>query len=181
MSDFETFFRANEGRIHYQIQRLGVSGDLYEELYAEGIVALWKAYESFDEQKGNIGTYLNYQIRYRLLDVLRKKSRQNELKEEAEGEEKVRLDDGNRHGTSGLPLIRPDGVPLSRDAFWIEVRRHLTNRQWKWVEYFIIANLSVQEIAEIEGVSTSAVKSWGMEVRRKLRKKRVLERLLELL
>jgi len=43
--DFQTFFQTNEGRIHYQIQRLGITGDLYEDFYSEGMIALWKAYK----------------------------------------------------------------------------------------------------------------------------------------
>lgn len=78
--DFETFFKSNERRIHYQIHRLGISDDWYEDFYSEGILALWRAYEEYDEVKGDIGTFINFRIRYRLLDLLRKKIREQEKK-----------------------------------------------------------------------------------------------------
>lgn len=181
--DFEAFFKANERRIHYQIHRLGVADDLYAEFYSEGIFALWRAYKKFDPSKGNgnIGTYMNYQIRYRLIELIRKHVRDREVVEEANSEKVIQLDDGNRFGTTGLPVVDERGILLNNEAFWREVRSHLTENQWKWVKYFVIANLSVKEITEIEGVSAYAVKSWGREVRRKLRDERVKERLEKLL
>lgn len=179
--DFETFLKANENRIYFQIQRLGISEDLHEEFYAEGIVALWQAYKNFDETKGNIGTYLNFQIRFRLIDLLRKRIRQEEITEKAVNEEIVQIDDGNRHRASTIPLIGKKDIPLANSAFWKEVRSHLTDKQWKWVKYFIIADLTIQEITEIEDVSPSAVKSWGREVRRKLGNEEIKKRLEELL
>lgn len=81
--DFNLFFQTNESRIHYQIQRLRIPRNLYEEFYAEGIVALWHAYKHYKPGKGNIGTFLNYQIRFRLIDLIRKKARDLEVMESA--------------------------------------------------------------------------------------------------
>src|SRR5690625_1710149 len=171
----------NERRIYYQIQRLGVSEELYADFYSEGIVALWQAYKRYKPERGNIGTFLNYQIRFRLIDLLRKRIRQQEITEKAIQEKETQIDDGNRHRTSSMPLIDPTGIPLACDSFWEEVRSVLTEKQWKWVKYFIIADLSVKEIMEIENVSESAVKSWGREARRKLRDENVRRRLEELM
>ena len=79
--EFDMFFKANERRIHYQIHRLGINKEWYEEFYTEGNLALWNACKQFDETQGKIGTFLNYRIRYRLLDLLRKKLREQELVE----------------------------------------------------------------------------------------------------
>lgn len=38
--DFEMFFKTNERRIHYQIDRLGITGDIYSDFYTGGVVAL---------------------------------------------------------------------------------------------------------------------------------------------
>ncbi|HLR69978.1 MAG TPA: sigma-70 family RNA polymerase sigma factor [Pseudogracilibacillus sp.] len=167
--DFELFFRQHENRIHFQIHRLGVSVRWYDDFYSEGIVALWDAYREFDEARGNLGTFINYKIRFRLIDLLRKKLRRQEVMEEAVEEARVSLETGNRHRSSGMPLIDSSGIYLEDDTFWRKVRKCLTERQWLWVQYFIIADLSVQEIMELEGVSADAVKGWGREVRRKLR------------
>jgi len=175
--DFQTFFQTNQGRIHYQIQRLGITGDLYEDFYSEGMIALWKAYKSFEPTKGNLGTYLNFRIRYRLIDLLRKRARENEQIEQIIRDKITEIDGGHRYGLSKFPLVNQQGLPVSNEPFWHEVKRHLSKRQWQWVEYFIIADLTIQEIAEIESVSADAVKSWGREARRKLRKKEVIQRL----
>lgn len=168
-NNFELFFQANERRIHYQIHRLGVSGDWYEEFYSEGMVALWHAYREYDTKKISIGTFLNYRIRFRLIDLLRKKLRDQKAKEVIVREQGVGLVDGNQHRASGMPILDAQGIDLADDAFWQEVRGRLTENQWKWVHYFIISDLTVKEIMELEGVTADAVKGWGRAVREKLR------------
>lgn len=167
--DFELFFRQHENRIHFQIHRLGISPGWYDDFYSEGIVALWDAFREFDEARGNLGTFINYKVRFRLIDLLRRKLRRQEVIEEAIEQTRVSLESGNRHRASGRALVDASGIVLEDDTFWREVRRRLTERQWLWVKYFIIADLSVKEIMELEGVSADAVKGWGREVRRKLR------------
>jgi len=137
-------------------------------------------YKSFDPTKGNLGTYVNFRIRYRLIDLLRKIARESEQTEQMIQEKITEIDGGNRYGLSKFPLINRQGLPVSNEPFWQEVKRHLSKRQWQWVEYFIIADLTIQEIAEIESVSVDAVKSWGREARKKLRQKEVVERLKKL-
>lgn len=179
--DFEQFLKRHEQRIHFQIHRLNISKNDYDEFYAEGLLALWQAYQNFEPSRGKIGTYLNYRIRYRLIDLLREKSRIEERTEQILQASKIRLNDGHRHKTAKVPLVDPKGLPLSTDDFWQEVRRHLTERQWKWIKYFIIADLTIKEIMEIESVSADAVKSWGREARRKLRNPDIQQKLQKLL
>lgn len=40
---------------------------------------LWDAYRDFDEVRGNLGTFINYKIRFRLIELLRKKLRCQEV------------------------------------------------------------------------------------------------------
>lgn len=179
--NFETFFHTHERRIYYQMNRLNIPYHLHEEFYTEGLIALWKAYETFDPDQGNLGTYLNYRIRYRLLDHLRKRIRTDENNEKLLENTKVATDDGNRHRASGMPITDKQGIPLSKEPFWHEVKSHLTDNQWKWVKYFIIAELTIKEIMEIENVTADAVKGWGSRARKRLRDKDVIRRLKELL
>lgn len=179
--DFETFLKTHERRIHFQISRLNIPHTVYDEFYAEGVFALWQAYKEYESQLGDVGTFLNYRIRFRLIDLVRKRVRKQDGDEKVIDEAKIQLDDGHRHRATGMPIVSTHGVPLSNEPFWNEVRSHLSTRQWKWVKYFIIANLTVKEIMEIEGVSASAVKGWGREARRKLRDEQVRRRLEELL
>lgn len=57
----------------------------------------------------------------------------------------------------------------------------LTSNQWKWVYYFIIADLSIKEIMEIENVSADAVKGWGRATKKKLRNETTRKIILEYL
>ena len=178
---FESFFKVHERRIHFQINRLNIPRDLHPDFYAEGMIALWQAYQSFDPKRGNLGTYLNYRIRFRLIDLLRKKVQQEERIDKYIEQSKELLNDGNRYGTNKRPVIRVTELPLSNKPFWQEVKSHLTERQWKWVKYFIIAELTIKEIMEIEDVSADAVKGWGQAVRKKLRHEKIFKRLQQLL
>src|SRR5699024_2372615 len=143
-------------------------------------------YKEYDKTKGDVGTFINYRIRYRLIDLLRKKKRQQEREEQMIDEQKRQLTDGNRNRQSSLPIIDPTvdyiDIPCERNKeFWTFVKSQLTEKQWKWVKYFIIADLSIKEIMEIESVSADAVKGWGQAVRKKLRKESIKEKLYELL
>lgn len=178
---FNLFFKANDRRIYYQMQRLKIPRDLYDDFYAEGIFALWQAYKKHDQEKGDIGTYINYQIRYRMIDLIRKGTRDQEVVDSAIHENIVQIDDGNRYSQTGLTIISNHGITLENEAFWQEIQNNLTAKQWKWVQYFIIANLSIKEIVEIEHVTVDTVKSWGRQVRRKLRSNEMREKLEELL
>lgn len=175
---FEAFLDVHGDRIHYMIHRLGIKGDWYDEFYGEGLVALWQAYQEFEGDRAEVGTFLNYRIRFRLIDVMRKKLRDKEKEQLAyDGLVQV-LDCGNRHRASGVGLVDPSGLPVADSVFWEQVRELVTERQWLWIYYFIICDLTVKEIMELEGVSADAVKGWGRAARERLRDERV-RRLLE--
>ena len=163
------------------IHRLNVSGDWYDEFYAEGLLALWQAFGEFDEAKGDVGTFLNYRIRFRLIDLLRKKVREKEVKEELVRRTERELLKGTRHRATDMELVDPAGVELVDDTFWKLVRERLSDVQWKWVYYFIICDLSVKEIMELEDVAAHTVKNWGRSAREKLRDMALLEELQQYL
>src|SRR5699024_4265348 len=166
---FEQFFKANGHRIHFEIHRLGIPTNLHDEFYTEGIVALWKAYQEMDASKGNPGTFLNYRIRFRLIDLIRKKKREEENEEAFMQHSNTEMTNGARHRHSNTPLVKIPDIPVSDAALWHNIRQQLTTNQWKWVYYFIIADLSIKEIMEIENVTADAVKGWGRSAKKKLR------------
>src|SRR5699024_7089864 len=92
----QMIFKMHDRQIHYQIKRLNSTHAWYDDFYSEGIVALWQAYKNYETGKGNLRTFLNYQIRFRLIDLQRKKIREQEVAERAEKEEKRNIDTGNR-------------------------------------------------------------------------------------
>src|SRR5699024_5520436 len=122
-NQFETFFRANERRIHFQIHRLRIPHNLYDEFHTEGIVALWRAYQDVDQAKGNVGTFLNYRVRYRLIDLIRKKQREANQAETFLLHSITEMTDGCRHRDSNTPLINLPTIPVTDDSLWQAIKQ----------------------------------------------------------
>ncbi|MFD1363348.1 sigma-70 family RNA polymerase sigma factor [Lentibacillus salinarum] len=89
-------FEQNKQRIHYQIHKINIR-DPHQEFFQEGLVALWNAYETYQPDKGPMATYFNYMVRNRLIDRMRRETRQREIEKEAIQEQKTQLTDGNYH------------------------------------------------------------------------------------
>ncbi|SEQ47260.1 RNA polymerase sigma factor, sigma-70 family [Virgibacillus subterraneus] len=174
---FDEVFEQNERRIHYHMLKLGIK-DPHREFYVEGIYAMWMAYKKYNPNKGPLGTYFNYIIRNRLIDMLRQKTREDHNQSKITHKEICEVDNGNSCGEAKTPVIDTSGVTLPDCEFWHSVKEMLTENQWKWVKFYIIEGIPLQEIAQQEGVSEDAVKSWGRQTRRKLKgEKEVLVRL----
>lgn len=180
-NSFEHFFQANERRIHFHIHRLGIPTNLHDEFYTEGIVALWNAYQEMDQSKGNLGTFLNYRIRFRLIDLVRKKKREETKDEAFMQHSNTEMTNGTRHRHSNTPLVDIPNIPVSDTTFWQGIRQQLTVNQWKWVHYFIIADLSIKEIMELENVTADTVKNWGRAAKKKLRNETTRKAITEVL
>ena len=172
---FEEVFRQNERRLHYHIHRLNIN-DPHQEFYQEGMVAMWNAYEKYDPDLGPMATYFNYMIKNRLIDSIRKERRQQERDQQYSSDLESRQSNGNykRTGLVYSPIATPPAPSILDEEFWSEVKGILTENQWKWVKLYIIDNLTQREIADREGVSVEAVKSWAKEARKKLRSHHIL-------
>src|SRR5690625_211889 len=70
----EKLFR-QEQRIYYHIHRLRIPYAFHEEFYAEGMIALWQAYESYDSARGELDTHLNAALNFHFIDLIRKNKR----------------------------------------------------------------------------------------------------------
>ncbi|WP_373893778.1 sigma factor [Virgibacillus sp. CBA3643] len=44
-----------------------------KEFYQKGLCSMWQAYQTYQLDKGSIGTYFNYMVRNRIIDLMRKK------------------------------------------------------------------------------------------------------------
>ncbi len=166
---FEEIFKQNERRIHYQIHKMHIR-DPHQEFFQEGLVALWNAYETYQPDKGPMATYFNYMIRNRLIDRIRRDTRQNEIHQEAAHEQRTQYTDGNYHrGTEGSrPIVADQPLPLKDSSLWGNLQSQLTDKQWKWVYYVIIQEMPYKTIAEQENTTVDAVKNWGREVKKKI-------------
>lgn len=168
---FEEIFKQNERRIHYHLHKLNIN-DPHRDFYQEGLCAMWNAYETYQPDKGPMATYFNYIIRNRLIDLLRKQTRESENVENTIQESKTQLDDGNHHIRKGISYpITPtsNDIPLNDPTLWKNLKSQLTENQWKWIYYYIIGDMSVKDIAIQENTTVDAVKGWGKQVRKKLR------------
>ncbi|WP_174614720.1 sigma-70 family RNA polymerase sigma factor [Virgibacillus ihumii] len=168
---FEEIFEQNKRRIHFQIHKLNIN-DPHEEFFQEGLIAMWNAYEKYQPDKGPMATYFNCIIRNRLIDHLRKETTHQNIQEKAIKEELTQITEGNHHSLRGkvdLRLVSEQSLPLTDPALWKSLKSHLTERQWKWIYYHIIEDMSYTEIAVTENTTVEAVKSWGKQVRMKLR------------
>ncbi|HLR81019.1 MAG TPA: sigma-70 family RNA polymerase sigma factor [Bacillota bacterium] len=167
---FEDVFKQNERRIHYHIHRLNLR-DPHQEYFQEGLVALWKAYETYQPDQGPMSTYFNYQIRNRLIDLIRKQSRAEKIKAKLITHHTLHMENGNRRRRqeNHYPIMNRTHPETTDKELWQHLQIHLTDKQWKWVNWFIIHDMSVKAIAHQENTTEDAVKSWGRQVRKKLR------------
>ncbi|PAV28371.1 hypothetical protein CIL05_17210 [Virgibacillus profundi] len=158
---FEEIYKQNKQRIHYHIHQLNIH-DPHKEYYVEGLTALWHAYKRYDPNKGPMGTYFNYIIRYRLIDRIRKQSlEQTQLKNYLLA---YSVSEGVDH-SSNTPLRE---LLLENPVLRTKIKSHLTEKQWKWLYYTIIQDMSYKAIAAKENTTLDVVKGWGREARKKL-------------
>ncbi|MCP3031483.1 sigma-70 family RNA polymerase sigma factor [Halobacillus sp. A1] len=155
--NFERVVKENQRLIYYHIHSLRIN-DSEGTYFSEGLVALWKAYESYDKELGKFSTFLSWKIRNALIDRIRKESTQQ------------------KHQLNYLQQTSATTSLLTEDYIedhhlWEQVKSLLTQNQWKWVYYFIIHDLSVEQIASLEKVSKDSVKNWGRHARRILRER----------
>lgn len=127
-----------------------------EEFYQTGLIALWEASRQYDPTKGSFSTFAFSYIRGRILTELtkqRKYDENNTATTKAEFWESL-VDDRLE-------------IPLELENI-LEYCTSLTEPQKKWALYTALADLSIQQISEIENVSVSAVKAWRKGAREKL-------------
>src|SRR5699024_9571148 len=99
----------------------------------------------------------------------RKKKREEENEEAFMQHSNTEMTNGARHRHSNTPLVEIPDIPVSDAALWHNIRQRLTTNQWKWVYYFIIADLSIKEIMEVWKITVDDVKGWGRTGKEKVR------------
>ncbi|MGP4077074.1 sigma-70 family RNA polymerase sigma factor [Halobacillus sp. K22] len=152
--DFAKVVEENKRLIYYHIRKLNII-DRNGDFFAEGLYALWQAYDTYDEEAGTLKSYINWKIRNTLIDKIRKDNRTVESE--------TRFQDHVIH----MQLYQVEDVVFD-PYLWKSIRRLLTDNQWKWIYYSIIHDFSVDQIAVREGVTRDAVKNWGRHARKKL-------------
>ncbi|WP_240458708.1 sigma-70 family RNA polymerase sigma factor [Virgibacillus sp. Bac330] len=168
---FDEIVKQNERRIYYHLHKLNIR-DPHHEFYQEGLVAMWNAYEKYQPDKGPLATYFNYTIRNRLIDVVRKEAREKEKIIAYKQYQGVKEKTGNyyKSGGNAYPIKYAEGPNLEAEELLQVAKAILSKNQWTWLKLFVIEDMTTKTIAEREGVSVDAVKSWGKEARKKLQK-----------
>ncbi|WP_080872516.1 sigma factor [Oceanobacillus timonensis] len=92
--DLEDFLHQNQRRVYYQMSRLQIENEK-EDYFQEGLVAMWRAYENYNPDKGPLATYMNFQIRNRLVDVFRKSIAEKKYFQHLSYQQKIETQSGN--------------------------------------------------------------------------------------
>lgn len=133
----------------------------HEHYYQTGLVALWEAHTRYDQAKAKFSTFAFSTIRGRILEQLNEERRFYDHHQGLQPEDSLDLADSN----TLVPFVNN----------WVEIYcGDLTENQRKWVQKRIIEDKRIIDIAREESVSTDAVKSWGKEAIKKMRKTIVL-------
>ncbi|WP_085506103.1 sigma-70 family RNA polymerase sigma factor [Thalassobacillus devorans] len=152
---FEEVLKQYDNMIHYHIHKLHIN-DPEQEFYQEGCITLWEAYQTHDPSRGTFRQLANYKIHHRFIDLIRKHSKAAE-------NEKNYVD---QHAT----VEDNSTYDYPEDCyFWNAIQDELTEKQWKWMKYYIIEGFSYAEIAKKENTTIDAVKNWGREAKKKLK------------
>ncbi|MDN4524863.1 sigma-70 family RNA polymerase sigma factor [Fictibacillus fluitans] len=152
---FEELARQFEPLIKSQINALGVYSH-FDEYYQAGLIGLWEASLRFEEGKGEFAPFAYRTVRGRMLEQLKKEMKFKTV-----------------HVGFSLELVETipyeGGVlPLEQEVLDIYLS-HLTAKQKIWVVKKLFYQMKETEIADEEGVSLTAVKSWRRQALAKLR------------
>jgi RNA polymerase sigma factor (sigma-70 family) len=156
MESFDQLARQYEPMIHKIIRSLHIYKNKEDFLHI-GLISLWEATLSFNPAKGEFSNYAYSYIRGRILQEMQRNNTHSERSVYPKEEYWETVED------PGL------GTPLEKE-FLLSYCQGLTEKETKWVLYTCIDFLSVQEIAQKENVSPSAVKQWRKGAKKKLQK-----------
>jgi len=164
-------FKQNERRIYYQLQNLNIT-DTHQDFFQEGLTVVWDAYQTYQIDKGPLATFFNYTIRQRMIDLLQKKH--SYMKKEKLYLQYLMTEMDKGHFCCppfGKRTVNMSETTMFDDWDWQEIKSHLSDKQWIWLRYYIIEGFSLKKIAAQEKASIDTVKTWGIEARKKLRKR----------
>ncbi|QDP41430.1 sigma-70 family RNA polymerase sigma factor [Radiobacillus deserti] len=154
--EFRHVLEDYENMVYYLIHKLGIR-DTDGEFYQEGIIALWKASQSYNPKRGKFSSYAYFLIEKALIGLMKQQHRKMEKEQYFKAIMK------------GDSLVKE--VELEFDPYLIrEIRRSLTPVQWNWFYLHILQDKSIKEIACEQNVSIDAVKNWGRRAKPKLKK-----------
>ncbi|WP_338470779.1 sigma-70 family RNA polymerase sigma factor [Niallia sp. XMNu-256] len=150
--NFEQLAAQYSNMIHSIIHSLHIYKD-HDEFYQIGLIALWNAYENFDEAKGRFSTYGYRFIKGRMLNHLKKEKKQEDYCSAIS--EEVWLGFGY------------EACFLERETLLGYFYR-LTDKEQQWVLLRFYEGLSNSEIADRLDLKVTSVRSCERRAMRKL-------------
>ncbi len=130
-----------------------------EEYIQIGFIALWKAYQNYDPEKGSFSSFAYSYVRGDMLA---------QLKKDASYDERHLLNDFD----DGMKPVADESRSIQEEYESISAYlKHLTPREMDWVIEHIIYGRSITEIANKYNVAPTTVKSWRKQALKKLRER----------
>ncbi|MBA2877748.1 DNA-directed RNA polymerase [Anoxybacillus kamchatkensis] len=136
--------------ISYMIRKLHIRRHV-DEYMQIGLIALWEAYERYDETKGSFCTFAFKMIRWRIVSQLRKETK-------------------NVYVPLPEEYVLKEDVDFFANIVWEDALQYLTPRERIWLIRHVIEGKTLKQIADEEGVSINAVKQWRMSAVKKLKR-----------
>ncbi|KFZ42955.1 RNA polymerase subunit sigma-70 [Anoxybacillus flavithermus] len=136
--------------ISYMIRKLHIRRHV-DEYMQIGLIALWEAYERYDETKGSFCTFAFKMIRWRIVSQLRKETK-------------------NVYVPLPEEYVLKEDVDFFANIVWEDALQYLTPRERIWLIRHVIEEKTLKQIADEEGVSINAVKQWRMSAVKKLKR-----------
>ncbi|MDR7078903.1 DNA-directed RNA polymerase [Neobacillus niacini] len=155
MESFEQLASQYEPMIHRIINTLHIYKNK-DEFHQHGLIALWEASKHFDSKKGQLSTFAYAYIKGYLLMELSKATKESERSIYPKG-------------VFWENAVDPYSESLLEKEILFSYCHNLTPHQKKWFLLSTLEGLSVNEIAKMEKVSVSAVKSWQKGARERLK------------
>ncbi|WP_154307444.1 sigma-70 family RNA polymerase sigma factor [Metabacillus lacus] len=154
---FTQLFEENRFIILHHIRKLHLYEN-HDEYYQIGCIALWKAANSYNPDKGSsFSTYAYAVIRGHLLSELKKSKK---LQQRYEPTENIEVTENNALEDEQLYV----------ESVLVNLHESLTEKQMKWLNAYVKEGKSPKEIAVQENVAESAVKAWRRDALKKLAK-----------
>ncbi|WP_112182088.1 MULTISPECIES: sigma-70 family RNA polymerase sigma factor [Paraliobacillus] len=149
--EFENVLTDHENIIYYLIKKYGIR-DPDQEFYQEGLIALWKAMDNYNETRGKFSSYAYFLIDKTFLTMIRTRNRHTE-KQEAYIATVSRERDNLITELEEEPVIDPYLLD--------QIKQNLTEKQMTWFTLAVLYEKSYKEIAKQEKVTENAVKNWA--------------------
>lgn len=152
---FEEVLKQFEPMIYHLINKYRIR-DCDGDFYQEAIIALWRAWQDYDEKKMKFSSYAYFRIDKALLSLIRNQKKQYDRDEYY------------------VTLFQAEGITedfnLPVDFVWLDqIKQALTQKQWLWFKGHILEDKTLKTIAAENGVTENDVKNWSRYARKRLK------------